>query len=90
MEAALPAPSYAAYLDALISDEDRGFLGDEGMARSLLELGHRGGGGTILKRSEFEAKAAAAASASAAAARGGVMDLLGHPALAVGQKYARK
>jgi hypothetical protein len=66
------AATYAEYLDAQVTEQDIAYLGDEAMARSLMELGHRGGGGSgLLKRADFEARTAAAASAAAAAARGG-------------------
>ena len=58
---------YADYLDAQVTEQDLAYLGDESMARMLVELGYRASGHT-LKRAEFEA--ALAQQGDAAAARG--------------------
>lgn len=47
--------SYEDYLASQITEQDRFFLEDDDVARSLVELGYRGGG-DVLKRSEFEVR----------------------------------
>lgn len=48
-------PTYEDYLDSQVTSRDLYYLGNEELARSLVELGYRGSGET-LKREEFEAR----------------------------------
>ena len=50
--------TYEDFLDSQITQQDLFYLGDEELARQLVELGYRGSG-EVLKREEFEAKKAA-------------------------------
>ena len=47
--------SYEDYLDSQVSELDLFYLDDEDVARSLVELGYRGGG-DVIKRAEFESR----------------------------------
>lgn len=47
--------TYEDYLDSQLTNHDMGYLGDEEMARQLVELGYRGLGDTM-RREEFAAR----------------------------------